>query len=213
MGAISMSFVVLAVWLFFSRPPSKGEWVGHLIVLGCAAALVLRLEPSLHILTLTLVFANTICVVAMTVLAEMHPDNLSDDSSVRIGFSGAVLLVTAGIFFFVRLAQTGLSVGFWDWKLLLFGVIVSVFLRAPSMVLAFSSIRLVGSQNYTAATAFLPLIGMVIEHSFYLIGWIDVSRFELEFLYLGIGTAIGTIVVLVARATARKGLSSQFAAK
>ena len=81
------------------------------------------------------------------------------------------------------------------------------------MVLAFSSIRLVGSQNYTAAIAFLPLIGMVIEHSFYFLGWLDVTRFELEFLYLGIGTAIGTFAVLFARATASKELSSQIAAK
>ena len=132
MGAISMSFVAVAVWLVFSRPPARGEWVGHLLVLGCAAAMILRLEPSLVILTLTLVFANTICVVAMTVLAEMHPDNLSENPSVRIGFSGAVLLVTAGIFLLVRLAQAGLSAGFWDWKLVFLGALVGVFLRAPS---------------------------------------------------------------------------------
>ncbi|WP_107496468.1 EamA family transporter [Thalassobius sp. I31.1] len=205
MGAISMSVVAISVWLVFARPPARGEWIGHLVVLACAAALVAKVDPSIRTITLTLVFANTICVVGMTVLAELHPDNLSEDPAVRIRFSGTVLLVTAGMFFLARLAQTGLSAEFWDWHMLLFGTLVGIFLRAPSMVLAFSSIRLVGSQNYSAATAFLPLFGMLMEHLFYLLGWINVTRFQLDFLYLGIGTAIGAITVIAARILARRG--------
>lgn len=204
MGAISLPAVTLAVWVVFTRRPTRGETIGHLIVLGCAGALLQSLDGGLRDLALMLVLANTVCVTAMTILAERHPDNHSVDASVRLGFTGAVLLVTAGMFLVVRLAQAGLSAQIWDWQMLVFGTLVGVFLRAPSMVLAFASIRLVGSQNYSAATAFLPLFGMSLEHVFYVWGWIGISRFQFDILYLGIGTAAGTIAVLGARLLSRR---------
>lgn len=206
MGAVSLTAVTLAVWIVFARPPARGEAIGHLIVLGSAAALLQSLDGGLRNVALMLVLANTVCVTAMTVLAELHPDNHSADASVRLGFTGAVLLVTAGMFLVVRLAQAGLSPEIWDWQMLVFGALVGVFLRAPSMVLAFSSIRLVGAQNYSAATAFLPLFGMALEHAFYTWGWIGVSRFQFDILYLGFGTAAGTIAVLVARLLAKRAV-------
>ncbi|WP_297540217.1 hypothetical protein [Roseovarius sp.] len=204
MGAISLTAVTLAAWVVFARPPGRGEIIGHLIVLGCAGTLLQSLDGGLRDLALILVLANTICVTAMTILAERHPDNHSVDASVRLGFTGAVLLVTAGMFLVVRLAQAGLSPQIWDWQMLVFGALVGVFLRAPSMVLAFASIRLVGSQNYSAATAFLPLFGMALEHVFYVWGWIGISRFQFDTLYLGFGTAAGTIAVLGARFLSRR---------
>lgn len=199
LGAINMPLIALAVWLLFGRAPARGEWLGYLTIFCSISLLAMDLDSEIRKVALGLMLCNGVCLVSMTLLAEKHPDNLSENPSVRLRFTGTVLLVTAGMFALLRLVQTGFGTEGWDWRLLVSGIVVGVALRAPSMVLTFSSIRLVGAQNYTAATAFLPLIGLAIEQLFVRFGLIEVSRFKFETLLLGLLVAIGTMIVLAAR--------------
>ena len=199
LGSINVPMIAIAVWLIFRRRPARGEWLGHLVILGSLPLLLMKLGGSIGHQAVGLMLLNAICLVAIAILAERHPDNVSDQPGVRLQFTGAVLLVTAALFLVARLAQGGTSDGILDWPLLVTGILVGVLLRAPSMVLSFWSIRLVGAQNYMAAVSFLPLFGMAFEQVAFAIGLIDVSRFHLETLLIAVGVVVGTLLVIAAR--------------
>jgi hypothetical protein len=173
--------------------------MGHLMILAAVTMLVMSLDTSIRISIVCLMLLNALCLVANSILAERHPDNFSDEPGVRLGFTGTVLLVTAALFLLLRFIHLGVGGGVWNLPLLLSGVIVGVTLRAPSMILAFWSIRLVGALNYTAAVAFLPLLGMAFEQLFVAAGLFEVSRFRMETFYLGVVVSVGILVVLTAR--------------
>ncbi len=200
LGAISTPLAALGVWLVFRRRPMPGEWIGHLAILGAAAWMLFGLNGELRSDVAVMMGLNALTIVAMAILAEKHPDNLSDAPGVRLRFTGAVLLVTAGAFLAVRALQEGGADTVWDWKVLIVGTIFGITLRAPSMVLSFWAIRLVGAQNYAAANAFLPLIGMALEQAAYAAGLIDVSRFDIATLCIAVVVVSGSVTIFIARA-------------
>lgn len=198
-GAMSTPLIAVAAFIFSRRAPTRGEWPGYLLIFLCIFLLATDLSSGMRNTALGFMFLNAICLIAMNLLAEKHPDNLSDDPAIRLAFTGTVLLVTAGLFSLIYVLQSDVTAGELNWDLLIAGILVGIFLRAPSMLLTFSSIRLVGAQNYTVAMAFLPLIGMTIEELFLWTGLIDVSRFKFIYFLLGLGIVMGTIIILVAR--------------
>ncbi len=54
---------------------------------------------------------------------------------------------------------------------------------------------------YTAAIAFLPLFGMVLEQTAVALGLLDASRFQFEFLFFALLALVGTLMVWVAKRT------------
>ncbi|MEQ9125958.1 MAG: hypothetical protein RIM80_25730, partial [Alphaproteobacteria bacterium] len=178
----------------FGRAPRRRELPGHLAILAAVAAVAAGLDPTIRLAVVGLMLLNAVCIVLIAIVAERHPDNLSDAPGVRLRFTGAVLLTTATLFLLARAAGLGggAAGGAWDWPLVAAGVAVGVLLRAPSMVLTFWSIRLVGAQNYTAANAFLPLVGMALEEAAVGAGLIDVSRFQSSVLALSVVVVLGT---------------------
>ncbi|MEQ8818052.1 MAG: hypothetical protein RLO51_08570 [Thalassobaculum sp.] len=203
LGAVATPLVALAVWGAFGRRPAPGEWLGQAVILLAILPLVGGLEGGVRHPAVALMVVNEICLVASTLLAERHPDNVSDAPGVRLRFTGAVLLVTAGLFLAVRLAQGG-TAEIWDWRLLAAGILVGIAFRAPSMVLSFRSTRLVGAQNYMAAASLLPLIGMGLEQAAFAAGLIDVSRLTTETALLALGVVAGTLLVVAARLRQRR---------
>lgn len=204
LGAMSMPVIALCVWALTRRRPARFEWLGHLIILAAVCALALRLEDTLRTAAVGLMALNALCLTAMNLLAERHPDNISDVPGVRTRFTGAVLLVTAGLFAFGRLLQHGALEGGIDMPLVVAGVCVGVFLRAPAMLLAFWSIRLVGAQGYTAAISLLPVFGMGFEQAFVALGLLSQSRLQIGTVGLAGGVVAGTLVVLAARKQAAR---------
>lgn len=198
-GSVSVPLVAVAVWMLSGRRPGRGEWFGHLVILCAVAALLAGLEGAVRYAVAGLMGLNALCLVGIAILAERHPDNLSDEPGVRLRFTGSVLLVTAALFLAARFMVGGAAAAAWDWRLLEIGVAVGVLLRAPSMVLSFWSIKLVGAQTYTAAVAFLPLLGMAFEQIAVAAGLIDDSRFQIETLFLALCAVAGTLLVLLAR--------------
>lgn len=204
LGAVATPLVALAVWGAFGRRPAPGEWLGQAVILLAILPLVGGLEGGVRHPAVALMVVNEICLVASTLLAERHPDNVSDAPGVRLRFTGAVLLITAGLFLAVRLAQGGGAAGIWDWRLLVAGILVGIAFRAPSMVLSFRSTRLVGAQNYMAAASLLPLIGMGLEQAAFAVGLIDVCRLTTETALLALGVVAGTLLVVAARLRQRR---------
>lgn len=212
LAAVNVPMVAAAVWLAFGRRPARGEWLGHLAIGIAILPLVAGLEGGLRHPAVGLMLFNEVCLVAGTLLAERHPDNLSDEPGARLRFTGAVLLVTAGLFLGLRLAQAGVAGdtadSAWSWPLLAWGTVIGVTLRAPSMVLSFWSARLVGAQNYMAAASLLPVLGMLLEQVAFTGGLIDVSRFRPETAVLAAGIVAGTLLVVAARFRERRAAAN-----
>jgi drug/metabolite transporter (DMT)-like permease len=210
LGGMNLPVAAVAVWLLAGRRPARLEWIGHCLILAAAAALAIGLEDDLRVTVLGLMVLNAACLVGMTLLAEHHPENLSDAPGGRAWFTGVVLLVTAALFVAVRLLQGGSAGGTLTPSLFVAGGTVGVALRAPAMLLAFWSIRLAGAQGYTAAVVFLPLFGMVFEQAGVAVGLLDQSRFQAGTLALAVLGLVGALGVVAARR--RMGRSSRSAA-
>lgn len=205
LGAVNVPMVAVAVWLVLGRRPARLEWLGHAVILTAIAALVLRLEGGFANPAVILMLLNEVCLVAGTLLAERHPDNTASAPGGRARFTGAVLLVTAGLFLGLRILEGG-GVGDVDWSapLIVSALLVGVLLRGPSMFLTFWATRLIGSQNYMASCTALPVIGMVLEQAAFELGLIDVTRFRLETLLFTAGVVAGTLIVVAARVRAAR---------
>ncbi|MEM1050220.1 MAG: EamA family transporter [Pseudomonadota bacterium] len=204
-GAVSVPLAALCVWLILGRRPARREWFGHLIILGGILTLFVHLDAPIQAPVAGLLGLNAVAIVTLSILAERHPDNLSDEPGVRLRFTGAVLLVTALFFLTLRILSPGAPDAAWpeptwDLQLIAISAAVGIFLRAPSMVLSFWAIRLAGTQNYTAAIAFLPLTGMAFEEAAFAAGFLAVSRFEFATLAIALCVGSGTLLVLAARA-------------
>ena len=205
-GAVSVSLAALGVWLIFRRRPSQGEGWGHLLILGAVGWLLAGIEDPLRPVVAALMGLNALAVVGIALLAERHPDNMSDEPGARLQFTGTVLMVTAAVFLALRAVQAPASeTADWDWPLIVVSAVFGIVLRAPSTVLTFWSIRLVGTQNYAAAIAFLPLIGMGFEEAAVALGLIDISRFDPGTLLIALIVLAGTGAVIAARLRVGRG--------
>ncbi|MGO1118304.1 hypothetical protein ACTL6U_06355 [Rhodovibrionaceae bacterium A322] len=198
-GAMSIPLVALAAWWGLGQRPARGEALGHGLILLAIGLLFLGLERELQGPVLLFMLLNALSQVLISILAERHPDNISDKPGTRLAFTGAVLLVTAGVFLVVRFWQGQVESLEWDGALLLWGALIGVTLRAPAMFLAFWSVRLIGARNYMAAVAFLPITGMVFEQMAWAAGLIGQSRFHPQTLALSLGVLAGSFVIFLAR--------------
>lgn len=214
LGAVNVPLVAAAVWLVFRRRTARHEWIGHAVILVAIAPLVASLEGGITHPAVILMFLNEVVLVAGTLLAERHPDNASSEPGARARFTGAVLLVTAGLFLGLRILEDGASgLGAfgdvaWNGPLIVSALLVGVFLRGPSMFLTFWSTRLVGSQNYMAACTALPVIGMVLEETAFRSGLINVTRFQPQTVMLTAGVVVGTLIVVAARLRERRRVAA-----
>jgi len=199
LGAMNLPVIALAVWVLKKHRTARFEWAGHALILAAILTLALRLEESLRAAALGLMLLNAACLTTMNLLAERHPDNVSDQPGARTGFTGAVLLVTAVLFIAGRWVHQGPLDAATDLTQIVAGVSVGVFLRAPAMLLAFWSIRLAGAQGYTAAISLLPIFGMVFEQACVALGLLAESRLQIETVFLAGAVIVGTLAILAAR--------------
>lgn len=198
-GAINLPVVAVVVF-FLSRTSPRGlAWIGHMIILVAVALMAMRLQSDVRTLVLGLMGLNALCLAAMNLIAEHHPENKSATLAGRAWFSGVVLAITAAVFMAVRVVQGSDILGAFSWSLILASIAVGVLLRAPSMFLTFWAISVAGAQGYTAAIAFLPLFGMALEQTAFALGVLDTSRFQFEFLYIALLALAGTLLVWVSK--------------
>ncbi|MEM7506192.1 MAG: hypothetical protein AAF415_05565 [Pseudomonadota bacterium] len=198
-GAINLPVIALLVFILSRTPPRGLALVGHAIIVVAVASMTARLEGDVRTAVLSLMGLNALCLAAMNLIAERHPENKSATLSGRAWFSGVVLAITAAVFLAARIIQGSDILGAFSWPLVLSSIAVGILLRAPSMFLTFWAISVAGAQGYTAAIAFLPLFGMVLEQSAVTLGLLETSRFQFEFLYIALLALAGTLLVWAAK--------------
>lgn len=74
-------------------------------------------------------------------------------------------------------------------------------LRAPAMLFSFWSIRLIGSQNYMAAAASLPLLGLGLEEIAARLNMLPGVQGSMQ-LWQAVLVILGCLLILAARAAA-----------
>lgn len=195
LGAINLPILALMVFVLSRTTPRRLAWIGHAAVLLSVVLMASRLEAEVRWAVLGLLGLNALCLGAMNLIAEHHPENKSATLSERAWFTGVVLTITAAVFLSLRVVQGGEIVTALNWPLMLSSVTVGVMLRAPSMFMTFWAISVAGAQGYTAAIALLPLFGMVLEQAAIAAGLLETSRFQAEFLYLALLALGGTLLV------------------
>ena len=198
-GSLSVPLIAIFAWILGGNRFSTLEWVGHILIMGGIAVIIWQLDDDIRQPTTFLMLLNAASVVAMNLLAEKHPDNNSSHMGVRLRFTGSVLLVTAGIFLGLKLLQGELTGQDWNLDILISGVIVGIIFRAPSMLFAFWSIKLIGALKYTVAVSALPFVGFAIEQAVIQLGFLEPSGTRLETVILAALVLGGTFVVLAAR--------------
>ncbi|MCG8491292.1 MAG: EamA family transporter [Sneathiellales bacterium] len=204
-GTLNLPVIALAVWLLYGKRVTHLESIGHFLLLFAILFLVLGLEGDMRGIVGGFMILNAICLAAITLISERHPDNISDAPGARARFTGAVLLVTAGFFLLTRFVQTGVSFEAIDLPLLVSGVLVGIILRAPAMFLVFWSIRLVGAFRYTASVVFLPMLGFLFEQTASFLGLLKSSSLEIKTLIAAGAVFLGTALVLAGKRGLSKG--------
>ena len=194
-SALNLPVVAVFVWVLHKQRPSAIAWVGHAILLVVVTVMARRLESDLQLTVLGLMGLNAMCLAAMNLIAEQHPENKTATLSGRAWFTGVVLAITAAMFLCLRILQGQEILTQITIPLILSSVIVGMFLRAPSMFLAFWAVSNAGAQGYTAAISLLPLFGMMFEQAAVAVGLLDTSRFQVESLYLALVALAGTLLI------------------
>lgn len=169
-GTSKVVFGVVGARLAFGRRPAGLEYGGHLVILaGISVLIATRLDGGIRNPAVLLILVSDLTVVASSLVAEAHPDNNSDNPTVRLRFSGTVLLVTAALFLVFRVLQEGIA-----WRSGRFGIesgaavwisglVVGIALRGPAMHCSLKAIRLVGAEVYLMVAPSLLLAGLMFE--------------------------------------------------
>jgi hypothetical protein len=211
-GAISVTMASLSVWWLFERKPANWEWLGHGLILGLVATLIPNLEGGWRNPAILLLVFNEICVVGSSLLAERHPDNQLRSPQARIRFTGTILLMTAGLLLGIRMIEqvTALNGAEWiaslSFELVVSGILVGIVLRAPAMFFSFWSLRQIGAQNYMAAAASLPLLGLGFEEIAEKIGMLP-QAYDPGQLTHAVLVELGCLMILAARWHGRQKVS------
>lgn len=195
LGALNLPVVAAAIWVLLGQPPRRWAWLGHALAICAVIAMAIMLDSDQKGLVLVLMGINALCLAAMNLIAERHPENANVSLAARAWFSGVVLSITAVLFAVLRLVQGGDLSSVLEPTLLVASAAVGITLRAPSMFLAFWALSTAGAQSYTAAIALLPLFGMLFEQFSIAIGLLEVSRFQADSLYLAFLALAGTLLV------------------
>jgi EamA-like transporter family len=223
MAIMSVPISALLLRLFLSRRPKAWELPGHLLVLAGMALLGGALEGGYSNPALPLMLLSELCVVASTLIAELHPLNRTESTSQRAFLSGVMLLSSA---FVMLVAATGLTVaGRWlpdagmplpgglpwlpdpsailDPYLWISGILVGILLRGPSLFLALKAIHRARTENYLAGMAVLPFMSLALEEAAVASGWLEPSPSPLRGLLSGCVMTLGSLAVLWARMRGR----------
>lgn len=222
MAIMSVPISALILRLFVSRRPKSWELPGHLLVLVGMVLLGGALEGGYSNPALPLMLLSELCVVASTLIAEIHPLNRTESTSQRAFLSGVMLLSSA---FVMLAAAAGLAAaGRWlpdagmppgglpwlpdpaailDPHLWISGILVGILLRGPSLFLALKAIHRARTENYLAGMAVLPFMSLALEAAAVASGWLEPAPSPLRGLLFGSVMTLGSLAVLWARMRGR----------
>jgi drug/metabolite transporter (DMT)-like permease len=222
LALLSVPTAAIVVWGVMGRRPRPCELPGHFLILLGLLALAGSLEDGFRNPALVFMILSELCVVASTLIAEVHPVNQTEDRRQRAALTGAMLLASACVmllcavgigamaqispgvvaFFpgdlaWIRDPWTVLDPGLW-----LAAGLVGVLLRGPSMLLALKAIHRVETTNYLAGMAALPLTAVLFEAAAASVGWLDPITVWTWSTAFGLIMIVGSLAVVTARAYA-----------
>ena len=210
---------VVLLWLVRSRRPYPWELPGHAVLLLGFALLAQSLEGGVRNPALVLIILSELCVVASTLVGELHPLNQTEDPRQRAGLTGIMLLTSA---FFMLLAVLGLGlVVQWlpsvrtavsanvtwlanptlalDARLWVSAVLVGIVLRGPTLFLSLKAIRHVGTENYVAAMTAVPFMTLAFEAAAGALGLAELTPVAARPTVFGAMMILGSLGVCWAR--------------
>ncbi|MEL6680078.1 MAG: EamA family transporter [Pseudomonadota bacterium] len=219
---LSVPTSVALLWLLLARVPRAWEAPGHLLIIAGLVGLTTTLEGGVRNPALLLMILSELCVVTSTLIAELHPRNQTEDRRARAALTGAMLLISA---FVMLITAVGLSAAVQAMPSLaavlpigatvlsdptrvldpaLWGaaIAVGILLRGPSMCLALAAIHRVGTTNYLAGLAVLPLSSLVFEAAASAAGLIPPVTVWTLATAFGTVMVVGSLAVIAARARA-----------
>lgn len=208
-NAYGTPLAAVAVWLVFSRRPSRLELWGHVPILIGSVTVASGFEGGFTNPAVFFLLLSGICVLGANLLAERHPHMAALSPRTRIRVTGAVLLLTAFGFAGWRALQAvvgwaGPSGDFEASDLLLpelwiAGIGIGITLRGLSTYLGFRAAAVAGAHNYTASLLAMPLIGAGLEALLASAGYGVVPRFGSSDLLACCFTLGGGAIVVLAR--------------
>ncbi len=224
LAILSVPTSVLLVWAFLRRAPSPWELPGHGLIFLGLTLIASVMEDGWRNPAIVLMILSELCVVCSTLIAELHPQNQTEDVRQRAGLTGIMLLASAFVMLALAAGLGGLAqiipaiaarlpgqiiwiedpAVLLDSVLWISAVLVGILLRGPSMFLALGAIYRVGTANYLAAMAALPLVSLMLEALAVRLGILDSSPVWTLITLFGCIMVTGSLVVIWAR-TSRAG--------
>lgn len=219
LGVVSVPISMIVLWLVLSRKPSRIELPGHALILLGLVLLAQTLEGGWSNSALIFMIASELCVVASTMIAEVHPLNQTDDTRQRARLTGIMLIASA-----LFMLMAGILLGFFmqlspgvdllqrvsptwvvdpvliiDARLWIYASLVGFLLRGPSLFLSLMAIHRVRTENYIAGMAALPFMSLGLEAAAAALGWLAPPSAASAATAFGTLMTIGSLCVLWAR--------------
>ncbi len=219
---VEILMTMAAAAFMLKRHIQLWEWPGLLVVLiGVTllwkeqAVLVTNIAPPAILIALA-----AVCGTIMYLIAELHPvNNKSGGWRERAGFTGMMLLATAGCFFVLGLILALLNMFFgftdntnsvwaplvptladyttpWVWGA---AAAVGIFLRAPSMYLYLNAARLLKAELIAVVSLIGSFALIGYESIFGWLGWVDASTLTFDTIIASIVMLFGALWLMVVR--------------
>ena len=173
--SVNMLLGAIGVFLVFGRKPRRVETVGFALIALGLALLDFRLDGGWSNPAIGLTLFSESSVVAASLLAERHPDNLGSHRQ-RLALTGFVTLFSASGLLIVwsvlgrvvpevAIGPSAADVLATLSSPLLWGcaLVFGVLFRAPLTYMAFQMMRLVGADGYMLSMAALPITTLLFE--------------------------------------------------
>ena len=231
---INVVLGMLAAYLLFNRKIQKTDIPGGIILVAGFLTIALRQQDAFLNVAVVLVLLAAVCDTILTVIAETHPvSNRATGIKARLRYTGFVLLVSS-LFFIaiaVLLAQLKSATLFNNEVVVAFldnapefesfshpatwmaGILVGIFLRAPSMYLYLYAARLLKTENLMMAATLAPFATLGAEGLFFSLGLMPTPTLDKIDVFAGAMMTFGALSMVFLRAgTARKKAIAEHAA-
>lgn len=228
LGVVSVPISMIVLWLVLSRRPSRLELPGHVVILLGLVLLAQCLDGGWRNPAVIFMILSELCVVASTLIAELHPLNQTDDMRQRARLTGIMLLASALVMLMAALGL-GLVVQWvpnlrqmvpgnlawmanpaiaFDPYLWICAGLVGALLRGPSLFLSLKAIHRVRTENYIAGMAALPFMSLALESGASALGWLAPLSAASATTVFGTMMTLGSLCVLWARSKRKTAIAA-----
>ena len=222
---INVLLGMLAAYLLFGRRGQKTDIPGGVLLVVGFLIIALRQQDAFFNVAVVLVILAAVCDTIMTVIAETHPvSNRATGIKARLRYTGFVLLVSSLFFMVIAFLLTQLRnahlfeddiivaflnnapemASFSHPSTWLAGILVGVFLRAPSMYLYLYAARLLKTENLMMAATIAPFATLGAEGLLFAFGLMPTPTLDKLDVFAGAMMTFGALSMVFLRAGAAR---------